>query len=240
MEDNYNKLKLELGSSKNALETALQELTRSLEILGTEVETMKVAMQTTGDRVSSLEANIQTLTAEHVQLKQDHQRLKEQVEAKQKEVSSLNETLQEKQHTKNGLESDIANDERKLTELNSEITNLENVISSIRDKLLNAEDLRAQKVGVIEQEVSDLQSKIDSKTMQYKILKHFLDSGYVSDSHFDVIKVMKQPGLTTIDQLAMSSGVGRGTVQQTLSALSGKGIVSLEGEKFTVIKDYQL
>ena len=240
MEDNLNKLKLEAQASEKAINTVFANLNTGLTSLTAEIETLSVSVATSQDKIDSLEKQTQELNAELAKLKQEHQSLEQEVDSKDKELASSKEKQSELQHQKNTLESEIANKESKLAELTKVVNTLKSEIDEIRDKLVNAGELRQAKVGDIEQEVNETKASIETKTNQYKVLRHFFETGYTSDSHYDVIKVLKQPGLKTVDQLVLASGVGRPAVEETLNALDTKGVVKLDGNKFTVVKEMDI
>ncbi|MHA2249462.1 MAG: hypothetical protein ACXAD7_03820 [Candidatus Kariarchaeaceae archaeon] len=242
VETGFEKLKLEIQSIDKTLVDKLTKLTSGIDDINTEISTLKVSLDTINDKVASYRKNVQDQEAEQANLTKEHEELSRIHEEKNGIQSKQQEGLAEQESSKVNLEGEISKSEGIAKELRAKMETKEVEIKKVKKALLNAENIYEERVASIEREIDGLTTKIESQTNQYKVLRKLIQDGYIKDPHYDVCKVLKQPGVDTIDKLVFSSGVDKNTVNTTLEELSTRGAITIDksSNTFSLTKEFEI
>ncbi len=242
VETNFEKLKLEVQTIEKTLSGRVSKLNSSLTDIDSEISTMNVSLQTVKDKVASYRKNVQNMESELANLTREEEEVSRNLELKEGMNKQNEDDKIELNIKKTGLEADITKSESVQRELAKNIEEKEKSINVVKEALLNAEKLYEEKVASIENEINDLATEIQNKGNQYKVLRKLIQDNYIKDSQYDVCKVLKQPGVDTLDKVVLSSGVDKNTVSDTIKELISRGVIAFnEGtEVFTMTKDYDI
>lgn len=242
MKDEYKKVELEVQSTKDAINEQMASLGKVLTELEQGISTATISRDTKRDELQNLRNNSQKLEAELAELKQQHLQLTQDVNTLAESKQTTEEKISTLTSDKNSLETEISSKESKLSELEGSIASLTQNLAEVKDKLVNVEKVYEEKVASIEKEIDHLKDQSKIRLNQYKILQHLLDDSYVPDSEYNVIKVLKQPGVSSFNQVVLSSGVAQNTVKEVLTDLSSRGYLDFDqgSGEFTILKELSI
>lgn len=242
VEKNYEKLKLEIDSIEQSLQS---KITRMKDILNNMSSDITIQLKTNtelSEKSKSLEKTVS-------ELRNKKESLNDQMNALTNEVISLKNDFSIDETSLNELKEKNSNLKTEKTSLNQEQDKLINDIKGHTDKisdekvkLQHAEGLYSEKVASIEKEVNETKILASNKGTEYKVLEKLVKDKYVTISYYDVCKVMTQSGVDDLDRLVLSSGVDRNAVIETLNDLHARGIVTFEDSsgKFTILKEFSV
>lgn len=239
---NFEKLKLEVESIDSNLNEKIKRLKSTLGGIENEINELVVSSEKVRSSNSDLDTNISTL-------KSDLEKFTVEFEEKRIELNKLNngyssneEKISDLKHKKITLEGEIGNSERQFNQLSTEVANKERTLKELKDELVNAESLYEHKVKTIEDDINVVKSETVSKENQYKVLKIMLEDDYVKTNYYNVLKVVTQPGVDSLDKLQRASAVGMDEVKQTLQGLHSKGVVNYDPKSgsYSILKEFSV
>ncbi len=237
---NYEKLKLEVQSIDSNLSDKISKMNSILEILEQDISELMVDVEKSRNSNKELGDKIISLKTEYENKEVEFETKRIELNKKKSGLTANEEKISDLKHRKITLEGDIGNSERIFNQLQSDIARKERALKELKDDLVTAESLYEHKVKVIEDEIEQVKLDTINKENQYKVLKIMLDDDYVRTNYYNVLKVVTQAGVDSLDKLQRASAVGKDEVRETLQVLHTKGVITYDPKsgKYSILKEF--
>jgi len=224
IKEEFNRMANLINNKANEIESQTLE---KIEKLGALIDNNKEL----DSNLANLDSEIQTLNQSIADTKKEIENLGQAKNQMVSKTTQLSTEIEELRNKKTSLEQQL---DKLTNDLNT--TNIQ--ITEIGSKLVNVEQEHKEKVGVHISKAEEIESKNRRAEMKSRVLKHLLDTKYLVDPVYDIIKRIGQSGIDDAKKLSLSANAQESTVKQILSELHAKGIVNYDtgSGKFTILK----
>jgi len=242
VQTNYEKLKLEIQSLEKLFSDKTNILDKLIITLESDINSIIDLGNKSMKDIDLKKTSVTEMASKSHQLEIKSSQLNIDVKGQEEQVTSKGEKLNQIGEKLKGLETEVSSEEQRERSNKENLTNQEIQVSKISEELDNSEKIYNDKVKPALDEFDLLSKENQSLVMQYKILRKLIEEGYVKDPRYEILKVLRQPGVDTADKLALSSGVDKGTINETLKELDGRSIIQYEESsgKYTITLEFEL
>lgn len=242
VEKNYEKIKLEIDSVEQSVNSKITRMKDILNNMSKEINNQMKISAEVSSQSNSLEKTVSELRNTKENLNDQMSVQSNDVDGLKNEFSKYESDVNELKLKNSDLNTELGSLNLEQEKLISNIKNHTETISNEKVKFQHAENSYTEKVASIEKEIEETSMIASNKGTEYKVLEKLVKDHYVSISFYDVCKVMTQPGVENLERLVLASGVDKNTVIETLNDLHARGIVTFEDNsgKFTILKEFSV